>query len=92
LNPYIHNSSDGYIGWKMYEEQWMPTILMRRKLKKDADQPDIIPVNMEHLVNLVDRADGVIEQLMPGVGNCVVNIGELNEVLMDAAALKRQLT
>jgi len=70
----------------------MPTILMRRCLKKDASQPDIIPVSVEQLVTLIADADSVIEQLMPGAGNCVVDIGQLNEVLMAASTLKRQLT
>ena len=91
LNPYIHDSSAGFIGWTMYEEAWMPTILMRRRLGEDKDY-EIFPLSVEKLTALVADCDAVIEELMPGVGNCVVDIGKLNDTLMATSALKRKLS
>jgi len=91
LNPYIHDSSQGFIGWTMYEEDWMPTILMRRRLKKDANAPDIIPLYVEHLFSLAVQADELVEQLVDCVGDCVIDRGELNNFLIGIGKYKRTL-
>jgi len=91
LNPYIHASSAGFIGWTMYEAACMPTILVRRRLVEGEDY-EIFPLSVEMLTSLVVDCDAVIEELMPGAGNCVVNISKLNDILMATSALKRNLT
>lgn len=92
LNPYIHASSSGFIGWTMYEEDWWPTILMRRRLIRDGGQPDIQKVKVEELLELALTGDELVESLLPGASHCVLNIDALNEFLDSTTALKRRLT
>lgn len=47
LNPYIHRSQCGFIGWMMYEEQFAPDLIMRRC---DGDEPQLHYVRTEHFV------------------------------------------
>lgn len=49
INPYIHPSNCGFIGWTMYEEDLAPTLIMRRSQGKD-EMPKLYMVPTEDLV------------------------------------------
>lgn len=90
LRPFIHRSVAGYIGWTMYEEDEFPTILML-KCKKDGDR-ELVKLHVGELIRMIENGDSLLNQLMPGVGNCVVNVAQLNAQFMATDKLKKELS
>jgi len=88
LQPYIHQASAGFIGWTQYEEDDFPTLLM---LKCVGDGKELIRVNPFDLLKLVMNAEDLIEELMPGVKDCAIDIGALNDFLIAASATRKEL-
>jgi len=81
LNPFIAESVDGYIGWTMYEEVEFPTILMLKR--------ELVKIDVEELIGMLGNANTLIEQLMPGVGNCVIDVAKLNNFFSYIDSLKK---